>query len=446
MSDDSDDLGASFAMWREGITGTDGEFLLRAGSTLELGTGLHHLAVMADRYVADHDRRSAADVADSSRSARAVATNVRERVAREFGPLADALRQRLADHLDRLDPDAHPLIGDPFEWVAGQMAEPMRASAAGAHGFLSGIAADVDALGPYLLQYSQAAEKEPLLPTMRRAFLITAVASAETMLIGILRRLQYNRGGDKQWGSLVNSPSLDQVMRALTRGSIDAWVPRVRTALDVALPAATCDWESVREIWARRHVLVHNRGIADAKYVARVPGATAGTMLHVDGEYLRTAIDLLCGCLLEVILLAWAARPDRHAFALQYAAMHAAGAETELRWPLAESLHHAAARIDTDTEMAAAHQVNAWLARTRHRGPDSVTDAVRAWPTDELPPRFTLARTVLLNERDTAISMLPGALLRGDVTRNDLRTWPLFDRLRGIAEFDRLATSDAERS
>lgn len=444
MSDDSDDLGASFIMWREGMTGTDGEFLLRSGSILELGTGLHHLAAMADRYVADHDRQSAADVAGSSRSAQSIAPDVRERVAREFGPLSDALKQRLGDQFDRLDPDALPPVPDPFEWVAGQMAEPIRASVAEAHGVLAGIAADDDALGPYLLQYSQAVERESLLPTMRRALLITAVASAETMLIGILRRLQYNRGGDERWGSLVNSPSLDRTMRHLTRGSIDDWVPRVRTALDVDLPAATCDWYSVREIWARRHVLVHNRGVADAKYVARIPGATADTMLHVDGEYLSTAIDLLCGFLLEIILLAWAAQPDRHTFVLQYAAMYAAGAETELRWPLAESLHHVAARIDTDTEMAAAHQVNVWLARSRRCGPDSVVDAVRAWLTDGLPPRFRLARTILLDERDAAISMLPSALLRGDVTRGDLRTWPLFDRLRGMVEFDRLATSDAE--
>jgi hypothetical protein len=444
MSDDSDDLSASFAMWGGGMTGTDGEFILRAGSILELGTGLHHLAVMADRYVADHDQQSATDIAGSSRSAQAVAPEVRERVAREFGPLADALKQRLGDQLDRLDPDALPSISDPFEWVAGQMAEPMRASLAGAQGLLSGVPADDDALGPYLLQYSQAVEREPLLPTMRRALLITAVASAETMLIGILRRLQYNCGGDERWGSLVSSPSLDRAMRELTRGSIHDWVPRVRAALDVDLPAATPDWDSVREIWARRHVLVHNRGVTDAKYVARVPRATAGTMLCVDGDYLSTAIDLLCGFLLAIILLAWAARPRRHAFAVQYAAMYAAGAETELRWPLAESLHHAAARIDPDTVMAAAHQVNAWLARTRRAGPDSVIDAVRAWPTDELPPRFRLARTILLDERDTAISMLPGALLRGDVTRSDLRTWPLFDRLRGTAEFDRLALSDAE--
>ena len=51
-------------------------------------------------------------------------------------------------------------------------------------------------------------------------------------------------------------------------------------------------------------------------------------------------------------------------------------------------------------------------------------------------PRFRLVRTILLDEQDTAISMLPGALLSGYVTRADPRTWPLFDRLRGTVEFD----------
>jgi hypothetical protein len=88
--------------------------------------------------------------------------------------------------------------------------------------------------------------------------------------------------------------------------------------------------------------------------------------------------------------------------------------------------------------------VNAWLARTQWRGPDSVLDAVRQWQTDDLPPRFRLARTILLNEREAAISMLPDALRREDVTRDNLRTWPLFDRLRGMPDFDRLMTSEDE--
>lgn len=103
-----------------------------------------------------------------------------------------------------------------------------------------------------------------------------------------------------------------------------------------------------------------------------------------------------------------------------------------------------AARIDTETAVAAAHQVNAWLAHTPWRGPESILDAVQERQTGELPSRFTLARTILLDERDTAVAMLPDALLNGDVTIDQLRTWPLFHRLHGMSEFDRLIASENE--
>ncbi|MGH3221989.1 MAG: hypothetical protein ACRDPY_25375 [Streptosporangiaceae bacterium] len=439
MSDDRDDLGAPFAMWRDGMTGTDGEFILRGGSIVELGTGLHHLAIMADKYVADHDRQSAAGLADASRSAQAVAPELRERVVREFGPLVDAFKQHLGEHLDQLDPDAVFPIADPFQWMAAQVTESIQGSVADARELFAGSLADIETLGPYVMQYTQALDRQPLLPTMRRALLITAVASAETMLIGILRRIRYDRGGDAQWGSLVNSAKLDKKVRELTRGSIEDWAQRVLDDLGVDLAAASCGWGAVREIWARRHVLVHNRGVVDAMYVRRVPGAALGTVLEVDGDYLRTAIDLLCGFLLGVILMAWAGLPDRQAFAVQFALIYAAGAEAELRWPLAENLHHVAARVEPDSTVSAGHQVNSWLARTRWSGPDSVADAVRAWNIGQLPPRFRLARAILLYDTQAALSMLPDLLRDGEVTRDNLQTWRLFDRLRGTPDFDRLA-------
>ena len=444
MSDPQDGTGSPFAMWDyKGMTGTDGEFFARAASILELGTGLHHLAVMADRYVADHDQLSATDVADASRAAQAVAPDLRQRVARELGNFTDAYKRRIENHLDHLDPESiGPQVDDPFQWIAAQLAETIRESLDDARGLLSGVPLDEQELGSYLLQYSQALERRPLLPTMQRALLITAVASVETMLIGVLRRIQYDQGGADRWGSMLNTPRLDRQVRRLTRGSIEDWVPRVREDLGVDLPAASCDWDSVREIWARRHALVHNRGIADAMYVARILSAVEGTTLEVDGEYLRNAIDLLCGFVLGVILTVWATLPDRGAFVIQFTHMYAAAAEAEFRWPLAENLHVIAARAERDVAFAAANQVNAWLARTHWRAPDSVLDAVRAWRTDELPRRFTVARLILLGECDAAIRLLPDALQHGDLTKDNLITWPLFDRLRGMADFERLLASD----
>jgi len=406
---------------------------------MELGTGLRHLAVMAERYVAEHDGLPAAAVADSSRSAAAVPAAVREALVARLGGFADAYRQRIVAHLDQINPDSIPAEAtDPFQWMAAQLAGPMSASLSDARAALGDLPTDNPALLSYLMQYSQAADRRPLLPTMRRALLITAVAASETLLIGVLRRIQYDQGEADRWGPLWDAPELERRIRRLTVGSINDWAPRLAMNLGVDLADATCDWAAVTEIWARRHVLVHNAGLADQMYADRVPGAVPGVLLEVDGEYLRNAIDLLCGFVLGVILGAWAAQAGRRDFAVRLSDVLATGAESELRWPLAENLHQFAASHDDDGESAAVSQVNAWLARTRWRGPESVIADVRQWQVSALPRRFMLAREILLGQTAEAIAMLPDLLAQGEINKNDLRNWPLFDTLRELPNFQLL--------
>lgn len=50
-----------------------------------------------------------------------------------------------------------------------------------------------------------------------------------------------------------------------------------------------------------------------------------------------------------------------------------------MQWLLAQNLHQLAARHDPDREAAATSQVNAWLARTHWRGPQSVRADTRQW-------------------------------------------------------------------
>jgi hypothetical protein len=125
---------------------------------------------------------------------------------------------------------------------------------------------------------------------------------------------------------------------------------------------------------------------------------------------------------------------------IQLATFYVVAAESELRWPLAESLHTVTTHLEDDPQKAAASQVNAWLARQRWRGPESIEAEVTAWPIDSLPPRFTLAKRILLGQTGEALALLPGLLKQGEVTKDDLGRWTLFASLRGEPEFQRLAT------
>lgn len=65
----------------------------------------------------------------------------------------------------------------------------------------------------------------------------------------------------------------------------------------------------------------------------RVPGATTGVLLEVDDTYLRTAIDLLCGFILGVIVMAWDTLPPANPVYVAYlVCSYAAAAESEQRW------------------------------------------------------------------------------------------------------------------
>jgi len=105
---------------------------------------------------------------------------------------------------------------------------------------------------------------------------------------------------------------------------------------------------------------------------------------------------------------------------------------------MAENLNAIAAFLETDLDEAARSQVNAWLARARWRGPDSVLADVSAWETIGLPPVFTVARLILAGQIDNAIAMIPQLVVQGELTDDDLLTWPLFEPVRNNSRFKQL--------
>ena len=145
-------------------------------------------------------------------------------------------------------------------------------------------------------------------------------------------------------------------------------------------------------------------------------------LLDVDDAYLRTAIDLLCGFILGVIIVWDTLSPANRMYIVYLACSFAAAAEGEQRWPLAETLDMMAAQRDDDPLEAAVHQVSSWLAWVGWRGPDSVRGEVSGWQTVALPPSFELAEEILLGHRGQALAMLPGLVEQGEsgAERNQL--------------------------
>jgi len=71
---------------------------------------------------------------------------------------------------------------------------------------------------------------------------------------------------------------------------------------------------------------------------------------------------------------------------------------------------------------------------------------ISQWQAAELPKRFALARHILLGQTGEALAMLPAVLADGELNREDLQTWPLFDPLRELPAFQRLLADPRARS
>ena len=63
------------------------------------------------------------------------------------------------------------------------------------------------------------------------------------------------------------------------------------------------------------------------------------------------------------------------------------------------------------------------------RGPQAIRAEVEAWDPSGLPATFQLARHVLLHEDDQATALMNRLLTDGELTQDDINTWPLFDLL-----------------
>jgi hypothetical protein len=74
----------------------------------------------------------------------------------------------------------------------------------------------------YLARCSAASGRQPRLPAMRRALLITAIATAEAILKGIIHRILFNRHGGS-W----HAPALDTAVDKIMTGGVEKWEERL---------------------------------------------------------------------------------------------------------------------------------------------------------------------------------------------------------------------------
>lgn len=225
----------------------------------------------------------------------------------------------------------------------------------------------------------------------------------------------------------------------LMYGNLGSWAAWFDENCQARLSELSMNFEVVEEAFQRRHVVLHNGGLASRQYLRSVehPMAEVGERLPVDPEYLDRVFDELDVLGTTVGMLAegtWhqeerdnaAAQLLRRCFELM----------VEGRWEAAQALAFAGKKLKCVALLQTSLQCNEWLCRAERFGYESIQDEVkREFDASHMSLRFKVAKHVLVGEVDAAIAAIPELVETKEITRGELQEWPILRKVREHPNF-----------
>lgn len=295
---------------------------------------------------------------------------------------------------------------------------------------------------------------------LRRSLLTMAVGAVE-VLVGDLYRAYLRKhpkamGGADKLYSLDDLQAIGTVEEAIddliarrvdevTRLGLDGWAKHFGPdGLQIKLGDCALSWDHIREIFERRNVIVHHNGRASKQYVHKTPASLAkdirvGAALEVDEMYLNSSLDQMLALGLTLGGRLWARLYKRdHEDVGDWLIDRQIELIKHDRPVVACALLEVLPISQYSTEHQLILRVNAWLSRKMQSGPDAIRREVEAWDTRPLAGRYKLASAALLDRHDEASALVRQLIEQGELSRVDLRTWPMLKELRTSGKVDDL--------
>ncbi|GAB3122050.1 hypothetical protein [Glaciibacter psychrotolerans] len=389
--------------------------------------------------------------------------------------LANTTRFALA-HVQRIHPDATADQVEAFiratehfdgiETLEGITPEVIESFMKGVEAAATSLPDD-HAPSSFLESLTRAQQQQPKLQVLNSSLLTLLVGDFEVMIASIARHYftlypeTINESAKAfTWKEIAQYDSLDSLrdevlasrIYALMRDSYDDWIKFVNETMNVATTRIVQDVR-VREVFQRRHLIVHNGGVVSKQYHERLVGLKdiqpVGDRVIVTAEYLREAADLLCVAAFAVCV--GAARkhqrgPDElNAIESRFANMLYRLLQDGRYRPVRDAAACQAPKPIKDPYAALVVRVNAWIARKKLDEDDKWRKEVDEWETSILGSDFKLAKLALLDHLDDAVVMARQLLATDQLSLQFWLTWPLLTEVRAHDKFMREA-EEAEAS
>lgn len=197
------------------------------------------------------------------------------------------------------------------------------------------------------------------------------------------------------------------------------------------------EFERFKEIYYRRNVVVHNKGIANSLYVEGVSDkykCDIGTCLAPTESYLNNAFDCTRIVLVETFLGITKLAEDKEnitneLFMFGYDYM------LKKKWVVSKYIFKALCGLNEQNDADKwINTVNYYISCKNLEGFDSVRKEVENMDTSLMKLRLAIAKPALLNDNYKVSSILE-KIIGSDISVNEIKTWPLLLQYRESEEY-----------
>jgi len=189
----------------------------------------------------------------------------------------------------------------------------------------------------------------------------------------------------------------------------------------------------LREIYARRNIIIHNAGIVNETYVKAAPKSQLkeGDDAFINNEYLQTAFDTVKTIIYKIMIeAARIIKSDKIKYLdaiFEMAFSELLAENYTISTCVFNELMHAKM---ASTEIKTMSKVNRWIAEIELHGLESIKAEIEEFDTSIMDEIYVLAKELLLEYYELATKRINEMLKRETITVNMLEKWPMFKRYR----------------
>ncbi len=289
---------------------------------------------------------------------------------------------------------------------------------------------------------------------MYKSILINLVSTAECFVGDVLKKYFSQYKGEIV-GKLINEQDkiytiheleefesieeakeyiIDKKIENLIRGSFEDWVKFLKDKLSLSMGYMSSDNDKMVEIFQRRNLFIHNKGIINRIYISKVKKSNRysdniGEQIILDRNYLTEAIFLIHKNLILMAFELWKKREKNDKGRSWFLQKLSEKYMMQEKWNLLESV---ATFLQKDTvapdKILKAAQINLWLAEKRLGKLDK--KVVEEVDFSAITIDYRICQKALLDDYEMAVNLIEKALDTEQITVEKIYDWPVLSELR----------------